>query len=1031
MKIQSKEDKKVHPIASKIPNQLWESEFKWSFDEEIFQVTENGVLSNPSKVTSLQKRILFIIYNPNTSVFSSEYEKFSSEKATSNLEILKILDICISMGHLASLKSINDMSHDTLVSIVERVGALLADNAAKNNQFDTLKWLAKQFPNQVNLQDAINTILIKAADTNNLDDLNWLKQNLPNELACNIKNCGYYELLSPKKPKQSGRLTVLGWLKENFPVEHAQHINNNGNYNFEKATENGHLQVLKWFSKEAPNFIAKLIAHNNYYIFHSAAYWGHLAILQWLKTEINPAEFAKLVKEKINSLFKNICRYGYFDILNWFKEECPDELDAIIKQKGLLMPQDEYSGYHGEINFDMYKWFQENYPDEMANPEIIRRLIVHACMEGHLDTLIWIKKIYPNQFSIMTKSAFFFAACHGHLHILNWFKEQLTTAELTFMITEHNNEGFRAARDSRKPEVVNWMLLNPQCFAYAECHTNKYTKESVNLFIKDTLNELHLEYESNPNQPFDIQDPQKAELCFYLIRNYIRKNDRNLNKEIQFLLDIPRVRALVDQDKNKELLSLAVSLCNREAAIMLLNRDDLRPLSNPDKFETSILVVLRNASRTSNLEEFNWLNQNFPNELIEIAILEFLKETFKFGNTDDLTLLKQHFHQNLIEATIRGVLKNSFKNVNKDDLTWLKQNFPNELTKIITAEFDLYYNKASKKACKTAHFDILNWLYEEYPDELATKIYNSKLEILSLNRYGENLRISFNLFKWFHEHYPLKLDASKDLIQYFIYEVAANGLLDELIWFKEHYPQILKERMNHTFRDAADKRELNILKWIKDQVDLNEFISFTSDKYTKRELFRHSEITKWLLLDPQYFAYEESHVDKYNIEPVKHFIQQTLAELHEEHKSSLNMSNKEPFDLQDPKRAELCFYIIRNYIRQNKIYFDEEIKFLLAIPKVRALAHQEANELIRLAGQRGNKEAAIMLLKIEAVKTLAEQYDFYQQEARGDFDLKQLASEVTVTAVSRVGMFSKVDGQHQLNHATEQSNRTAQPNRDR
>jgi hypothetical protein len=95
----------------------------------------------------------------------------------------------------------------------------------------------------------------------------------------------------------------------------------------------------------------------------------------------------------------------------------------------------------------------------------------------------------------------------------------------------------------------------------------------------------------------------------------------------------------------------------------------------------------------------------------------------------------------------------------------------------------------------------------------------------------------------------------------------------------------------------------------------------------------------------------------------------------------------EVFNITDPEQAKICFYLMRNLVRRNDRALDDDLRFLLSIPAVKALAHQEVtpgrpNELIRFALTTNNQEAASILLTIPAVRELAEQHDYYRGEAQ-------------------------------------------------
>lgn len=242
---------------------------------------------------------------------------------------------------------------------------------------------------------------------------------------------------------------------------------------------------------------------------------------------------------------------------------------------------------------------------------------------------------------------------------------------------------------------------------------------------------------------------------------------------------------------------------------------------------------------------------------------------------------------------------------------------------------------------------------------------------------------------------------------------AANGYLNTLKWFKEvaleQFQDMIQAEAYDAFIEAANNGHFDILKWFKEEAPdtfqgiVKEYglwllIQAVFDKYVN--------ISKWLLHYPYYLAHAESHTHEYE-SIVLPFIKEQLSVLHEEQTNRLIEHPHEVFNLHDVERAKHCFYIVRHLIRRNERDFDDALRFLLAIPAVRNIAHQaldggEDNQLLRLAVSIGNHVASSMLLDIEAVRTLAVQHDYYSQEAQGILNLSQLAQdrESSMTALS-------------------------------
>jgi hypothetical protein len=114
------------------------------------------------------------------------------------------------------------------------------------------------------------------------------------------------------------------------------------------------------------------------------------------------------------------------------------------------------------------------------------------------------------------------------------------------------------------------------------------------------------------------------------------------------------------------------------------------------------------------------------------------------------------------------------------------------------------------------------------------------------------------------------------------------------------------------------------------------------------------------------------------------------------------------FNIKDTEETTGYMYILRNLIRRNDNNVNEEIKFLLDIPSIRALAHKSINpdtpnELIRVAIAVGNEAAASILLTIDKVKEHAQDNNFYPSDRNKKLNLSELiekSKESSLTVVN-------------------------------
>ena len=150
----------------------------------------------------------------------------------------------------------------------------------------------------------------------------------------------------------------------------------------------------------------------------------------------------------------------------------------------------------------------------------------------------------------------------------------------------------------------------------------------------------------------------------------------------------------------------------------------------------------------------------------------------------------------------------------------------------------------------------------------------------------------------------------------------------------------------------------------------------------------HNDIAHWLLSHPYGFNIADCQDSVYGVEYVHPFIIEKLDEL--KYRQQQAVLNNEAFNLNNHDEKLLCIYMARNLIRRNQPDFLEDIRFLLTIPSVNAIAHThstcEPNHLLRLAMTIENQEAIDFLLTIPAIAQLAQQHDYYRAERRNGLD---------------------------------------------
>jgi len=223
----------------------------------------------------------------------------------------------------------------------------------------------------------------------------------------------------------------------------------------------------------------------------------------------------------------------------------------------------------------------------------------YAAGNGHLDVMERLIELVSSEqlqdiLSSWNYVVFRNTAGNGHLDVMERLIELVSPEHLQDMISSWNYEAFRNAAENGHLAVVNRLLQLPTVFAYAEMHDREYGAQYTHPFVQERLTNLQERRESfgtnNPHAVFDITEPEEAKLCFYMLRNFIRRGEVGDNRrdDMLFLMNIPSVKALlhtaVTPNRPNELLRLAQSVGNQAAADLLLTIPAVHELAQQNNF---------------------------------------------------------------------------------------------------------------------------------------------------------------------------------------------------------------------------------------------------------------------------------------------------------------------------------------------------------------------------------------------------------------------------------------------------------------
>ena len=325
---------------------------------------------------------------------------------------------------------------------------------------------------------------------------------------------------------------------------------------FIKSCLNGDMNVLEKLIDLAPRKVQQMIAANDFYAFGEAASKGHLAILDRL-VSLAPTKEQQMIAANDFYAFRVAASNGHLAVLDRLLSLAPTQEQQMIES-------DDFYAFRG------------------------------AASQGHLAVLDRLVSLAPDKVQQMLEADYFYAfrvaASKGHLAVLNRLLSLIPT-QVQQMITAHDFMAFREASSQGHLHVVNFLLQFPRVFAYAEMHEREYGS-AIQPVIQSTLDDLRHEKAvftaNSPDGVFDLLDADKAELCFYMIRNIIRLNDATRLDDMLFLLEIPAVKNLVHTSVNggqaNELLRLALTTNNQMAAAILLNIPAVRALAEQNDY---------------------------------------------------------------------------------------------------------------------------------------------------------------------------------------------------------------------------------------------------------------------------------------------------------------------------------------------------------------------------------------------------------------------------------------------------------------
>ena len=257
---------------------------------------------------------------------------------------------------------------------------------------------------------------------------------------------------------------------------------------------------------------------------------------------------------------------------------------------------------------------------------------------GLLEHFIILEKVYHPLSREDAAGSLMKAATGGHLNILNHLLEHylatltgsymysamlmaIRVENISFlnrlleipvfeqMFLQNSPVMFINAYKTLNTTIVKRILTYPKCLEFADNNGNKYTQTPLLEFILEKITHTRtLKMNQTDEDELHVFDVALNEgvLCFYMLRNLIRRNSPTLQTSIQFLLNIPSVRKLahteVTPGKSNELFRLALDVNNYSAEKQLCLIPSVRESAEKNDFYGNEAAFERHKNRRMQFE---------------------------------------------------------------------------------------------------------------------------------------------------------------------------------------------------------------------------------------------------------------------------------------------------------------------------------------------------------------------------------------------------------------------------------------------
>ncbi|MFY7697285.1 MAG: hypothetical protein ACOVQX_00390 [Legionella sp.] len=741
------------------------------------------------------------------------------------------------------------------------------------------------------------------------------------------------------------------------------------------AAANGHLDTLKYLESYLTDEEKQLaVKAYDYNVIRETAENGHLTTLKHLESYLTEEEQRLAVKANQYRAICHVAKKNHLDILKHLESHLTDN-EKLRAAKIAI----SYAAPGGQL--DILKHLENYLTDEEKRDSVCimnYKIVFDSVVNGHLEIIKHLESHLTDedkQLAVKTNNyeSIRYAVLNGHLEIIKHLESHLTDEDKQRAVKTNNYEGIHYAALNGHLEIIKHLEshLTDEDKQLA-VKTNNY------VIIRDAALNGHLEIIKHLENHLTDEDKQLA----VKTNNYEGIRYAALNGHLEIIKHLES--HLTDEDKQ-----LAVKALNYRVIRDTAQNGHLATLKHLEHHltdEDKRLAVkandygdIRYAALNGHLEIIKHLESHLTDEDKQLAV-----------KTNNYVIIR--------DAALNGHLE-------------IIKHLENHLTdedKQLAVKTNNY--EGIRYAAQTGDLNILRHLENHLTDEdkqLAVKT-NNYVIIRDAAQTGD-----LNILRHLENHLT---DEDKQLAvktnnYVIIRDAAKNGYLTTLKHLEHHLTdedkRLAVKTDNYSIvQHMAETNDIATLRYLESHLTVDDKrLAVQANNYGMIRPYSNCTLMSehFLKVDVG-LAYAESHDFEYGQRFVYRFVTRQLNHLQRQKLAYEQVHPQAVFDV-DGEEARLYFYLLRNLIRRGVARHyaaaednNDEIRLLLSIPAVKNLLSTslnggETNELLRLAYRLGNQQAAVLLLNVPAVRQLAEQNNFYSDEAAGGIDLRALTQD--------------------------------------